>query len=58
MWLSVPTSVSGTAQSSPSRPTVATTLARRSMLIVCMMPVPGGNTRKPRTAPAAHLVKR
>ncbi len=58
VWLSVPTSVSGTAHSSPRRSSVATTVASRSMLIVCMMPVPGGNTRKPRTAEAAHFMKR
>ena len=45
VWLSVPISVSGTAQAAPSRFSVVTTVASRSRLIVCMMPVPGGCTR-------------
>ena len=57
VWLSVPTSVSGQAQDTPSRSAVVTTAARRSMLIVCMMPVPGGKTRKPARVPEAHFMK-
>ena len=50
VWLSVPSSVSGTTQRSPSRVSNATTVARCSRLIVCMMPVPGGSTRMPLSA--------
>ena len=62
VWLSVPTRVSGTAHGTdgpaPLGCTVAATVARRSMLMVCMMPVPGGKTRNPCTAPVAHFMKR
>ena len=58
VWLSVPISVSGTAQRSPSRVSVVTTVASRSRLIVCMMPVPGGCTRRSLSARVAHFMKR
>ena len=58
VWLSVPISVSGTAQLSPSRVSVVTIVASRSRLIVCMMPVPGGCTRRSLRARVAHFMKR
>ncbi|MNP68871.1 hypothetical protein D3C76_1648870 [compost metagenome] len=54
VWLSVPISVSGMIQ--PSRS--ATTVARRSRFSVCMMPVPGGCTRKFERLFVAHFMKR
>ena len=58
VWLSVPISVSGTAQATPSRSAVPTTVASRSRFSVCMMPVPGGCTRTPDSALVAHFMKR
>jgi hypothetical protein len=58
VWLSVPIRVSGTTQVSPSRVSVVTIVASRSRLIVCMMPVPGGCTRRSFKARVAHFMKR
>jgi hypothetical protein len=58
VWLSVPISVSGISQSSPSRRSTATTLASRSRLSVCMMPVPGGWTVRLAIDRSAHFISR
>ncbi len=42
VWLSVPSIMSGTAQSLPPRSSLVTTVASCSRLMVCMIPVPGG----------------
>ena len=54
VWLSVPIRVSGIIQP----PRVVTTVASRSRFSVCMMPVPGGWTRKFDRLLAAHFMKR
>jgi hypothetical protein len=58
VWLSVPISVSGISQFSPSRRSTETTVDRRSRLSVCMMPVPGGWTVRLSIAWLAHFIRR
>ena len=57
VWLSVPISVSGIAQSAPSLRVKLTSVASRSRLMVCMMPVPGGWTRRLPSAALAHFIR-
>ena len=58
VWLSVPIIMSGAAQRSPPRSSSRTSTASCSRFNVCMMPVPGGWMRTPRSAggPAQEAV--